>query len=343
MASAEKEHKNNDDEAITATATATTTTNKGIKAIDKIEANIKNGDRFFSFEYYPPKTAKGVTNLKVKLKNMVSWGPQWMDVTWGAGGTTSDLTPEICDHIQNKVNGNCMMHLTCTNMPSQKVDIALKQAKEMGFKNILALRGDPPEGQKEWKAIEGGFSCALDLIKYIKKDYGDYFGITVSGYPEGHPIVRKVINDSNWDCNKNENPKYWAPKELDDGKWEGVSPSDWVKELTYLKAKCDAGGQVIITQLFYDSDLFIEYVKEIRKFGITAPILPGIMPIVSYGLFGRMTGFCKTVIPKELKSNLFKLKDDNIKLQEYGMNYVHKMCENILSAKDDNDNYIVPG
>ena len=103
--------------------------NIGTKAIDKIKARIKEGKRFCSFEFYPPKTESGVKKLKNSLSNMVKWNPQWMDVTWGAGGTTSDLTPEICNYIQNDIGGNCMMHLTCTNMPSEKVDIALEQAK----------------------------------------------------------------------------------------------------------------------------------------------------------------------------------------------------------------------
>ena len=103
--------------------------NYGTKSIDKINGLVEEGKRFFSFEFYPPKTQTGLDKLKKSLANMKKWNPQWMDVTWGAGGTTSDLTPEICNYIQNDIKGNCMMHLTCTNMPSEKVDIALKQAK----------------------------------------------------------------------------------------------------------------------------------------------------------------------------------------------------------------------
>jgi len=318
-------------------------TNKsGIKSIDAINKNITNGRRFFSFEYYPPRTAKGVETLKKSISNMVKWQPQWMDVTWGAGGTTSDLTPEICDYIQNTANGNCMMHLTCTNMPSEKVDIALKKAKDLNLKNILALRGDPPEGQKRWAAVKGGFECALDLIKYIKAKYGDYFGITVSGYPEGHPVVRKVIDSKNWNVQKNE-PKYYAIRKLENGKYEGVCEQDWLKELDYLKAKIEAGGQVIITQLFYDAQMFIDWVKAVRKHGITAPVLPGIMPIRNFGSFKRMTGFCKTIIPNALNTELQRLKNDGQKLYEYGGKYVSEMCQKVLSAKDQNGKYLVPG
>jgi len=273
---------------------------------------------------------------------MVKWQPQWMDVTWGAGGTTSDLTPEICDYIQNTANGNCMMHLTCTNMPSEKVDIALKKAKDLNLKNILALRGDPPEGQKRWAAVKGGFECALDLIKYIKTKYGDYFGITVSGYPEGHPVVRKEIDTKDWNMEKNE-PKYYAIRQLDNGKYEGVCEKDWLNELDYLKAKIDAGGQVIITQLFYDAQMFIDWVKAVRRHGIRAPVLPGIMPIRNFGSFNRMTGFCKTIIPNDLMKELQNLKEDAVKLYEFGGNYVSEMCQKVLAAKDENGKYLVPG
>mmetsp|Transcript_38721 Transcript_38721/g.61789 ORF Transcript_38721/g.61789 Transcript_38721/m.61789 type:complete len:409 (-) Transcript_38721:371-1597(-) len=317
--------------------------NYGTKVIDRINENVKNKQRFFSMEFYPPRTEKGVESLKKSLANMVKWGPQWMDVTWGAGGTTSDLTPEICNYIQNSVQGNCMMHLTCTNMPAEKVDIALKQAKDMGFKNILALRGDPPEGQKEWKAIEGGFKCALDLVKYIRKQYGDYFGITVSGYPEGHPTVRKKIEDAAWKPEVNANPKYYAVQQLEDGSYVGVSEKDWIGELDYLKQKIEAGGQVIITQLFYDAQMFIEWVKDVRKHGIKAPILPGIMPIRNFGSFTRMTGFCKTIIPTALQEQLNALKDDEGKLYAFGMDYIQKMCETLLNTKLENGEPLIPG
>ena len=119
------------------------------------------------------------------------------------------------------------------------------------------------------------------MIKYIKAKYGDYFGITVSGYPEGHPVVRKVIDDKDWNAEKNE-PKYYAVRKLENGKYEGVSQKDWLNELDYLKAKIDAGGQVIITQLFYDAQFFIDWVKAVREHGITAPVLPGLYVCIRY-------------------------------------------------------------
>jgi len=312
----------------------------GCKAIDCIARAAEKGQRFFSFEFYPPRTETGVAALKKALSRMVSWQPQWMDVTWGAGGTTSDLTPSLCDFIQNVVGGNAMMHLTCTNMPPEKVDVALAVAKERGFRNILALRGDPPHGQKEWKAVEGGFECALDLVRYIRSAHGDHFGITVSGYPEGHPVVRKKIEE--YDAARN-SPPHHAVKRCADGSYEGVSDEDWRGELEYLKQKVAAGGQLIITQLFYDADIFLEWVRAVRAHGITAPILPGIMPIRNHGSFVRMTGFCKTVVPKALRETLERLKAKPDELYAFGGQFVADLCAKVLSAKDEEGQYLVPG
>jgi len=314
--------------------------NFGTKAIDLLNTAAANQQRTFSFEYYPPRTDKGVANLKASLKRMKSWGPAWMDVTWGAGGSTSDLTPSLCSFIQNNITGNSMMHLTCTNMLASKVDTALTIAKKSGLTNILALRGDPPDGAEEWTPTEGGFECALDLVKHIRAHYGDYFGLTVAGYPEGHPLVRKPIAKEVYLAN----PKaFHAVTENADGSYDGVSDTDWTSELDYLKSKCAAGAEVIITQLFYDAQAFIDWVRACRAHGITAPILPGIMPIRSYGSFKRMTGFCKTLIPRELSETMEAMKEDVKGVYEFGGEWVAKVCEQVLAAKDSEGGWLVPG
>ncbi len=124
------------------------------------------------------------------------------------------------------------MHLTCTNMPREKIDIALEAAKQIGLQNILALRGDPPKGQENWVSVDTGFSYASDLVKYIKEKYGDYFCISVAGYVEGHPDSKSREED-----------------------------------LKYMKAKVDAGADYIVTQFFYDTELFIEWVQACRDYG----------------------------------------------------------------------------
>eukprot|EP00892_Ulva_mutabilis_P003374 jgi/Ulvmu1/1408/UM011_0137.1 len=277
------------------------------KIIDVMNGYMKEGKPFFSFEFFPPKTPDGVDNLFERMDRMVSYGPTFCDITWGAGGSTAELTLDIADRMQNEVNVECMMHLTCTNMPEEKLATALTALKKFGVKNILALRGDPPQGQEKFQAVDGGFSCALDLIKYIRKETGDYFGIGVSGYPEAHPDA--IVEDKE-QMEKN----YWS-------------------DIQYLKEKLDAGADFVVTQLFYDVDRFIAWVQDCRSIGITAPIIPGIMPIMAYGGFNRMTSFCKTIVPQEIRDRVEALKDDDAGLKAYGVQLGSQMCRKILDAK----------
>ena len=142
------------------------------KIIEVMNGYMKEGKPFFSFEFFPPKTEDGVDNLFERMDRMVSYSPTFCDITWGAGGSTADLTLDIADRMQNEVNVECMMHLTCTNMPEEKLKEAMASLKKSGVRNILALRGDPPHGQDKFEAVDGGFACALDLIKYIRKETG---------------------------------------------------------------------------------------------------------------------------------------------------------------------------
>lgn len=226
---------------------------------------------------------------------------------------------------------NPMMHLTCTNMVADKIDEALKFCDTHGIRNILALRGDPPVGQENWEPVESGFACALDLVKHITKTYPGKFSITVAGYPEGHPNVRKPIPMDQWDPKTNI-PMYWAPYKNREGVWEGVSYADWHSELLYLKAKVDAGAELITTQLFYDVDLYLNFVKDARRVGIRVPILPGIMPIRNEGSFRNMTRLSKTVIPPILDKTIELLKDDTAKLQEFGLVWVQEMMKTIFAS-----------
>eukprot|EP00884_Botryococcus_braunii_P012198 jgi/Botrbrau1/2097/Bobra.0093s0005.1 len=277
-----------------------------MKVIDKINAKIRENQQFFSFEFFPPRTEEGMENLFDRQDRMVSYGPLFCDITWGAGGSTADATLEIVNTMQNMICVESMMHLTCTNMPVDMLRDALDKVKANGVQNILALRGDPPKGQESFTTVEGGFSCALDLVKFIRATYGDYFGIGVAGYPEAHP---DVISD---DPVKNE--------------------ENYKKDLAYLKEKMDAGADFIVTQLFYDTDRFLKFVEDCRAIGITAPILPGIMPIMTYGGFKRMTGFCKTYVPPEILAKLEEIKEDDDAVKEYGIQLGTQMCRKILDS-----------
>eukprot|EP01125_Pyxidicula_operculata_P022265 TRINITY_DN8_c0_g1_i1.p1 TRINITY_DN8_c0_g1~~TRINITY_DN8_c0_g1_i1.p1 ORF type:complete len:595 (-),score=162.46 TRINITY_DN8_c0_g1_i1:88-1872(-) len=265
------------------------------KIIDLINEKEKKDEVYFSFEYFPPKTDQGIQNLYARLDRMAQYKPMFIDVTWGAGGSTSDLTPQICIDALKFCGLEPQMHLTCTNMERSKLDRALKEVKEAGMKNILALRGDPPRGE-EWKAVEGGFAHASDLVAYIRKEYGDYFCIAVAGYPEKH-----------------------------------VDAKSYEEDLVHLKTKVDAGANLIITQLFYDAKIFLKFVDDCHKIGINVPILPGLMPIRSYSGLVRMCSLCGSTVPKKILEDLEPVKDDDAAVQEYGVKQCVEMCRELIA------------
>lgn len=171
-----------------------------------------------------------------------SLNPAFTDVTWGAGGSTADLSLQIALYAHK--TGHCSnMHLTCTNIqnftgdPKQAVEEALQAAHDGGIRNIVALRGDPPAGEEEWKVTEGGFSCALDLVAFIREKFGDTFGISVAGYPEGHPNAISEVEDPTTltDAEKGRASSF-------DGKTYCCLDADYKKEMDYLKKKVDAGS-----------------------------------------------------------------------------------------------------
>jgi len=286
---------------------------------------------FISFEYFPPRTPELVEKLHATIEVMAKQKPLFMDFTWGAGGTTSDLTLDLSKSAQTKHNLMVNMHLTCTNQEKEKCDYGLTEAKKAGICNIVALRGDPPKGQAKWVATEGGFNCALDLVKYMRANHGDYFSIQVAGYPEGHPDRIKPVKDLGRELTATEKERLVEM----DGIEYVCSDDDFEIELNYLKEKCDAGGNIIITQLFYDFAVFDSFMKQIRAKGITAEVLPGIMPLNAYGGFKRMTGFCKTRIPKNMMIEMDKFKGDDCKdaFVEFGLKWVADLCQQIVAAK----------
>lgn len=168
--------------------------------------------------------------------------PAFTDMTWGAGGSTADLSLQLALYAHN--TGHCSnMHLTCTNItnftgdPKQAVQDALQAAYDGGLRNIVALRGDPPAGEEEWKVTEGGFSCALDLVVFIREKFGNQFGISVAGYPEGHPNAISEVTDIG---TLTEGEKTRASSF--DGKTYCCLDADYAKEMDYLKKKVDAGA-----------------------------------------------------------------------------------------------------
>jgi methylenetetrahydrofolate reductase (NADPH) len=177
--------------------------------------------------------------------------------------------------------------------------ISLQEAKLSGCRNILALRGDPPAGKDDWEAVEGGFEHGVDLVRYIRQQYGDYFDIAVAGYPQIHTLP----------------------------------PKERAQELIWLKEKVDAGANFIFTQMFYDADMFIDWVHGVRAVGITVPVVPGIMPIQTWNGFLRAaTAIARTIIPQSYLDALEPYKNNDEKVREIGTKLVADMCRKILAA-----------
>jgi len=263
-----------------------------------------------------------------------SINPLFSDVTWGAGGSTADLTLDIAKQLR-ETGHVANMHMTCTNMekdgdPKKAVHDALETAKNNGIMNIVALRGDPAAGQEEWKAADGGFTCALDLVEYIRKEFGSDFGISVAGYPEGHPNAISLVEDPS---TMSETEK--ARSSTEDGKVYTCLDDDYKKEMDYLKKKIDAGADFIITQMFFDTKVFGTFVKDCRKWGINCPIVPGLMCINAYGGFVKMTKFCKTRVPTDLREKMESLKDDPDKVKAFGIEFGIEMCKDLIEIGVD--------
>ena len=265
----------------------------------KLAAAHADGRPTYSFEYFPPKTAQGVQNLYDRMDRMHAYGPAFVDITWGAGGRLSELTCEMVRVAQSAYGLETCMHLTCTDMPTSKIDAALRHAYHAGCTNILALRGDPPRDKECWEQTEGGFRYACDLVRYIKSKYGDHFDIGVAGYPEG----------------------------CDDG-----SGAD--AHMPHLKEKIDAGGSYIICQMVYDADNFIAWARKVRAAGVpdSVPIIPGIMPIQTHASFIRRAHWTQCRVPPHWHEKLEPVKNDDVAVRDIGKDLIAEFCRKLLDS-----------
>lgn len=272
-----------------------------VKITDKI-ASLDKDEPFFSLEFFPPKTDSGMRNLYARLGRMSLLGPLFVTVTWGAGGTTAEKTTDLAATCQQDLGLTTCMHLTCTNTPKSVIDSALKKAYDSGIKNILALRGDPPRDTSVSHGI-GEFDYAVDLVRYIREQYGDYFCIGVAGYPEGHA----------------------------DGSFEELQ-QDPKKDLSYLIEKIKAGANFIITQLFFDVTKFVEYDKMLEAIPELKdiPVIPGLLPINGYTIFQRASKLSHASIPKSLLDEFpAEIQNDDDTVKEIGVDILVKIVDQI--------------
>ena len=226
-----------------------------------------------SFELFPPKTAASEQAMYDNVEQLMAFKPDVITCTYGAGGSTRDKTLEIATSVKRRCGVRVASHLTCVGSTVDQLRDYLREAMEQGVDGIVALRGDPPKGQECCTAVEGGLRYASDLAKLIKAEFPS-FGIAVAGYPEVHQ--------------------------------EAISPQ---ADLENLKRKVDNGGDVVVTQLFYDNADFFRFRDACETIGVRAPLVPGILPVTNLAQIQRITSLCKAKLPEAFLARLAERDD----------------------------------
>ena len=263
--------------------------------IDKIKQRIGENKPFYSFEYFPPQTEAGLHNLYARVERMAELEPVFVDITWGAGGSTSETTLGIAENLQTFFGLDVLLHLTCTNIRVGQLNEVLDKARNAGIRNILALRGDPPRDSGEWEKVEGGFMFAHELVSHIRERHGDAFGIAVAGYPEGH-----LEADDEDACTR------------------------------HLKHKVDCGADFVITQLFFDTDKYSAFLDRCAKNGIDCPIIPGLFPIQTFERFRKFVQFTGVHVPQGIWDHLDPIHQDDAAVRSYGVDLCVEMCQKLV-------------
>jgi methylenetetrahydrofolate reductase (NADPH) len=248
-----------------------------------------------SVEFFPPKTPEGVAQLFETVAALKPLAPDYVSVTYGAGGATRDGTVETAARITREYGIEVMAHLSCVGETREGLEAILDRFAEIGIDNVLALRGDPPRGEADFAPPEGGLSSAAELAQFISERYE--FTIGGACFPEVHPEAASLEAD-----------------------------------LDYLKTKVDAGASFLITQLFFDNAVYWDFVAAARERGIDVPIIPGVIPIASYGQVARICDLCDASIPAELDAALTSLGGDADAEALLGVAYAARQCEELLAG-----------
>lgn len=264
--------------------------------IKKISDIFKERKKTYSFEFFPPKTPAGVAKLYETIGELNKLGPDFASVTYGAGGSTRGTTLEICAEIQKRFNLTCMHHFTCVGHSQAELRSILDQMKQNNVKNVLALRGDPPQGVEKWEPSPDGFEYCYQLCDLIRS-YGGFFSIGVAGFPEGH------IN---------------CPDKETDSK--------------YLRIKIDHGGEFVVTQLFFDNSVYFEYLDRLKKVGVNVRVLPGILPITSYQGLLKFCNTCGATIPQKVHDIFKPLDGSDEATYKAGVDFAVKQCQELIDG-----------
>ena len=259
----------------------------------RIDQLFGTGRPTISFEYFPPKTDAGFALLFQTIGELHAIQPSYVSVTYGAGGSTREKTVDLVERIQREQKIRSMAHLTCVGHTADEIGAVLDDLWKTGIRNVLALRGDPPAGQSQFVATQGGFSNADGLVEYVRKRHD--FCIGVAGYPEGHP---QCLNKT--------------------------------RDLEHLQRKVDNGGNFVVTQLFFDNADFYAFRDAARAMGIKVPIIAGIMPITNVAQIKRFVSMCGAKIPHPLLTKLESLESDAEAVHNAGVEYAIKQCQDLL-------------
>ncbi|MEZ6071689.1 MAG: methylenetetrahydrofolate reductase [NAD(P)H] [Pirellulales bacterium] len=252
-------------------------------------------ERFvLSFELFPPKTAEAEAELSQHVAALMKFRPNFVTCTYGAGGSTRDKTLDVVEQVHRQYDCEVAAHLTCVGSTVAELLSFLVDARSRGVANIVALRGDPPRGQSDFRPVEGGLSYANELVELIRGDFPD-FGIAVAGYPETHV--------------------------------EATSAED---DLVNLRRKVDAGADVVITQVFYDNALFYRFRDSCERLGIKVPIVPGILPVTSLPQIKRITSMCGATLPGDFSDQLAAAGDDAEAQCEVGVHHATAQVQDLI-------------
>ena len=259
----------------------------------KISKLFEISPRTYSFEFFPPRDEISAVDFGINVGQLIKLSPSFVSVTYGAGGSNSERTFALVDYLQNKIGMTTMAHYTCVSAPADKIYTDLKQLEANGIENIMALRGDPRKGEDNFNPVEGGFSHSNELITWIRQNFD--FCTGAAAYPDVHP--------------------------------EAGSPE---LDMEALRYKVDAGADFLITQLFFDNNIYFNFVDRARKAGIKNRIIPGIIPITSYQQLARFTAMSRSKLPEAVLESMESYKDNPAKITQTGMDYAIKQCRDLL-------------
>jgi methylenetetrahydrofolate reductase (NADPH) len=256
----------------------------------------RNG--FVSLEFFPPKDRAAWPGFFQVVDRLKRLDPLFVSVTYGAGGSTRDKTLELVSTLKQEMGLEPMAHLTCVDASRERIRDFLDTLRETGVDNVLALRGDPPKGEESFTPTSGDFQHASDLVRLIRRDY-PWFGIGVAGYPEGH-----------------------------------LESADLVTDMTYLKFKLDQGADFVVTQLFFENRIYFDFVARATAMGITKPIIPGILPIMSLSVIKRGIALSGASMPQELLERLEEAdrSGGNDAVQELGIAHAREQIRELLQS-----------